>query len=915
MLPPPRLRRLVLLIVLVSLAALFAAWRLDARDPAHALRTAVPGLERDLARHLASDPPGKLAAYCDDLSAQDLLDAAAQLADVLDCSSAEAFAASLEVVLPPLERLARVLSDRGHSRGPLELARYLRATPQPLSRRTCQLKNRIVSSGAERGLPADARYAFHAALADSVSDCLPYAAVVESRLVELAADAGDHERKRHHLRRGIALARRSGQYPLLSQLLGTACDDQLTAGHRDSAQALADEALDVALGAGLPLQAARVHYIFGAHHGTRGELSLASEHFDEAVAVARRFNAGYVELRFLLAQLRFHANLDCWDLVGRSLPRVDVLVRQVPELTTSARSDQLHTVILRLKAGYHAGEGRSAVADSLHAAAHAFSRGSQRNYVHADVIGDWATFLLDDRQPERGVALALEGLAYARSEGLEHHVRRLHGLAARGLLDLGDLAAAESHRQAMAGTPPADEGKAFDDAVLDVRLAAARADHDGVVRHLDAALRHLGQGLLGWGTRVEMYLMLHRHDFFRQELHQHLAQDPADGLALELAWRDLRRYLLDTPAAEVSAAGFMAHGRQAREHLRRWGGQAGNAALVFAVVDGQLWRWSLLEGDLQADTLDPQALRPRLDQLAGRLLRSSEQPDSPWPAELVDDLAWLSGAVLPGWTGDRMGRLLLVTSAFLDRVPLEAANLAAGPDYRPLAAAWQVAYLRRGGLGATTGDHVAFGACVVGIPEASPSLRRQQPSLRSLPRVEAEARRAADLLPDVTLLLGGQAHHDAITAAMRGARIIYLAGHAAVDPEMPYRSFIPCAPARDGSDLAGNRLVVSDILAQDLGGCDLVVLSNCRSGAGRVTSHTVGPSLADAFLDAGSAAVLATRWPLDDALAERDLRVFLEHWRGGDLMDAWAALAAMQRQGVGRGASWLNYRLELAVVP
>lgn len=913
---PPRSITTGVLFALAIGVALVASWRLTADDPAITLRRAVPGLDPDLARHLAIDPPDELAAYCDDLPAQELLDAAAHLADVLDCTSSEAFTASLDLVLPPLERLARVLSDRGHSRGSLELVRYLRTTPVSVSRRTCQLKNRIVASGADRGLPANARYALYAALADSVADCLPYAAVVESRLVELAADAGDHEHKRRHLRRGIALARRTGQYPLLSQLLGTACDDQLTAGHLDSAQALADEALDVALAAGLPLQAARVHYIFGAHHGTHGDLSLASEHFDEAVAVARRFNAGYVELRFLLAQLRFQASLDCWDLVGRSLPRVDVLVRQVPELTGSDRATQLQTVILRLKAGFQANGGRAAAADLLYAAAHALSRESQRNYVHADVIHEWAAFLLDSRQPARGVALAREGLAYAESEGLEQHVRRLHGLAARGLLDLGDIAAAEAHRAAMDGSPAAAEGMAFADAVLAVRLAAARDDRDAVGKHLDAALRHLRQGLLGWGTRVEMYLMLHRHDFFRQELHRHLADDDdAGALALELAWRDLRRYLLTTPGPEVSAAGFLAHGARAREHLRRWTEGADHAALVFAIVDGRLWRWSLVAGEVMAEALDPEALRARLGDLADGLSRGAEHPEQPWPDAVVQDLTWLAGAVLPRWTGDLTGRLLLVTSPFLEHVPLEAANLAAAPHYQPLVAAWQVAYLRRGGLPTIASVPPGSGACVVGIPEPSPLLRRQQPSLRSLPRVEAEARRAADLLPDATLLLGQQARRGLITSAMGTSRIIYLAGHAAVDPEMPYRSFIPCAPADADPDPSGNRLVVSDILAQDMGACDLVVLSNCRSGAGRVTSHTAGPSLADAFLDAGSAAVLATRWPLDDALAERDLVRFLEHWRGRGVAHAWDALAAMQRQGVRQGTSWLNYRLELAEVP
>ena len=794
-------------VVLASVLALVLVLNLRSDPPAGVLLRAAPGLERRLAEHLVADTPDALAAYCADLDAQQLIDASSALSDGLDCTSADAFDRSLATVLPPLERLGQVLATRGHTRGPLTLARYLRTAPADEAYRISRLKSTVSELCDDPELTLDHRYATALALADSVAPCPPCATYVESRLLELAADGGHHEQKRAHLRRAIGLARRSGQFPLLSQLLGTFCDDRLTAGHRDSAAALADEALDVALGAGLPLQAARIHYIFGADHGNRGEISLASERFDEAVAVARRFNAGHVELRFLLAQLRFQASLGCWDLVGRSLPRLELLADQVPDLKNNALRGMLEVAALRLKAGYQSHAGLPQAADSLYAAAGRLARDLPRNYIYAFVVAEWSDWLVDGGQTEQGLALAQQGLEYTADEGLDRLTRRMHAIAARGLMDAGRADEAVAHVDSALAAGSRDESEAFADAVLGLRLAAARGDRAAVETRTDLALQHLVGSLLGWGTRAEMYLRLHQHDFFRELLHRNLVRIEADGPALELAWRGLREYARTTNPVDVSAATFLAHGRARLDALRSWSRDEDVHVLMFGEIDGVLRRWQLVAGHVSAVDMDRGLVAPRLDNLAA--LMAEAGPDRPWPGwpELIrQKLAQAGDDLLPPWVRTRGGRLLVATSPVLKDIPLEACDIGSGPDYQPLAATWQVAYLSRRGAVIQTTDTGA-GACVVGVPEPSRSLRRQRPSLQNLPGAAAEARHAAAILPDATLITGPDATKPTIASAMEQARIFYLAGHAVDDPEMPYRTFIPCADTPGDSTPEQARLV------------------------------------------------------------------------------------------------------------
>jgi CHAT domain-containing protein len=72
---------------------------------------------------------------------------------------------------------------------------------------------------------------------------------------------------------------------------------------------------------------------------------------------------------------------------------------------------------------------------------------------------------------------------------------------------------------------------------------------------------------------------------------------------------------------------------------------------------------------------------------------------------------------------------------------------------------------------------------------------------------------------------------------------------------------------------------VADIRALDLSRCELVVLSTCASGVPYVAQHRVGPSMADAFLDAGAREVLRTMRPLEDTEARPFVTAFLRAWR------------------------------------
>lgn len=153
-------------------------------------------------------------------------------------------------------------------------------------------------------------------------------------------------------------------------------------------------------------------------------------------------------------------------------------------------------------------------------------------------------------------------------------------------------------------------------------------------------------------------------------------------------------------------------------------------------------------------------------------------------------------------------------------------------------------------------------AVVLGNP-TMPSLpgvagARSQPLL-SLPGAEQEATRIASLLK-TQAITGSQATKAAIIPKMPQARVIHLATHGLLEDFSGLG--IPGAIALAPSAVDNGLLTASDILQLRLS-AELVVLSACDTGQGRITGDGV-IGLSRSFISAGVPSVVVSLWQVPD---------------------------------------------------
>jgi CHAT domain-containing protein len=188
----------------------------------------------------------------------------------------------------------------------------------------------------------------------------------------------------------------------------------------------------------------------------------------------------------------------------------------------------------------------------------------------------------------------------------------------------------------------------------------------------------------------------------------------------------------------------------------------------------------------------------------------------------------------------------------------------------------------------------------------------------SLPRlpgtrteVSAIAKLARQTRPGIHLetLLGCAAVPSALRAAAdRGADLLHIATHALVDAERPRLSALALTPDPQTSPPT-SAFGLLDILGLKLRS-RLVVLSACDTSRGRLLpgEGVLGP--AQAFLQAGSAAVLASYWRIDDAATASFMQRFYMHLFAEHLPAA-AALRSAQLEAARNSSShtWAAFAL------
>jgi CHAT domain-containing protein len=137
-----------------------------------------------------------------------------------------------------------------------------------------------------------------------------------------------------------------------------------------------------------------------------------------------------------------------------------------------------------------------------------------------------------------------------------------------------------------------------------------------------------------------------------------------------------------------------------------------------------------------------------------------------------------------------------------------------------------------------------------------------------LPSAEIEAKNLSRLMPESSVLIGAKATKQALMSAGPRFRTLHIAGHGVFDAAQPLDSRLLLAPS--GPD--NGELRVGELYALSLS-ADLVTLSACEAGLGRITDGGDVIGMTRGFLYAGATTVVASLWQVADeatlALMER----------------------------------------------
>jgi CHAT domain-containing protein len=181
-------------------------------------------------------------------------------------------------------------------------------------------------------------------------------------------------------------------------------------------------------------------------------------------------------------------------------------------------------------------------------------------------------------------------------------------------------------------------------------------------------------------------------------------------------------------------------------------------------------------------------------------------------------------------------------------------------------------------------------------------------SLPRLPGTRAEVTAIARLAHDsrprsrIETLVGCAAVPTALRrAAGADVDLLHIATHARIDAQRPRLSALALTP-ESATDTPASTFGLLDILNLKLSS-KLVVLSACETSRGRLLpgEGVLGP--AQAFLQAGSAAVLASYWRVDDQITSTFMQRFYKYL----LVDRLSASAALRKTQLESAAAGKTY--------
>jgi CHAT domain-containing protein len=472
-------------------------------------------------------------------------------------------------------------------------------------------------------------------------------------------------------------------------------------------------------------------------------------------------------------------------------------------------------------------------------------------------------------------SLAQEALAMARETESPELSWRARLTLARAVRRTGQLADAVAHLEEAAAivndlraSVPSDAGKiGFVEGRRQVfqELAGALLDAGRPADALQAAEAGRARALADLleqrqaHGRTRTAESLETLQTAREELHAARSGGPSRAEELRRAGESLDQSVSRLREQDPELASLVTAQSPATDEILEIAKRANAVIVEYMVSDGAAVAWTVSARDgIQATKLDVDP--KRLDDQVAET-RTLIDALNTQPKKLNEQLGRLYSSLI-GPIEHRLPRssdmpVIIVPDGALAVVPFAALRNGSGVPLVarfPLATAPSIAVYRYTPAKARAAT-AASAALVVADPEIPADAK-----LPSLPGARNEGQMVVRRLGanSATLLSGTRASEAAIKRGAANRRVLHFATHGLVSAERPLSSSVVLAPG-DGED---GYLRAAEVFGLELS-ADLVVLSGCSTGLGRVSGDGI-VGLTRAFMYAGTPRLLVSYWDVND---------------------------------------------------
>lgn len=911
-------------------------------------RRLLDGLSPELVHHLLSSDDSTLARFGRDMGFETLHGMNNQIGGRILDLWVQGRKEDVLVLEDYRLRLAGVFSSVYKTDFYLDDIAYLRDLPEGTRDEVMRTRHEYTALQLDRSLSPEAAIETHtryARIFESLGDG-SWAAMAKLNMSDAYERVGDRERHEKYLIAACSEFRRIGSNKMACEALGRLGSRYEKWGRPDSMEVCYEQAFKLAYGHRMGYQAARILEFYAGHYGRMGRLDVQRRLLDKAMAVARSYDPGCYEVRFLKEAMRFHASLGCWDVVESLVTQVRGLEPQCENLElVFGEIDLLRTDVFEAQVRMASGDTAKAdeILRSVNRRLPALRlpdsyRGEDDQYSYYRAQG-----LLSNGRPGDALQEALKKLSQPPEESHPLWSARLSLVAAKAAYRMSEfdtaLQAVGSFDRFAVGEETELHTELSDRDALLGMVALARSDTAGAIESAANGLKKLRASAMSIDASVGSYLWLTDSDLLRQLLHDVAAADELAGYGAEIYWRDLYELLGaaergqrgsgEVPSARAPRTAapaltgktllkeFRELGRRSLESVAR----IGAVHCVYLVHDNEIWRWTATRSGIRSDVLPAETkdLRTLVAGTRNMLSTYPENPDAPPEEPLREKLRRLARVLLPSEILDPPDAsagtpmFLVTTDNFLGTIPFEAFDVGLGTEYEPLLEQRDMAYVRHVS-GAARLPSGASGVILVN-PALSRKYRGGTRPLSALREADEEGKAVGALDPSATFLAGESATKTRLTEMWQKAPYVYIAAHTVTD--LPYLAMIVLAAPSENPTPDAEVLDVSDIRAADLRACRVVVLSGCSSGSPYITSKGVAPSLGDAFLDAGAGAVVHTFWDVTDEDARRMGTSFIKGWKTANKGEIHALSEARRAElrgptGIRHPCRWANYAITVS---